>query len=291
MKRGLAREECATRAAVLLIVLLALTAIWAPNRSLAVQTEGASSAPGPSATPTPGGMGPDSGVAELTSSESPTRAGMEEKRRILRSPLPASATQADRGAQVYTLVCSACHGNRGQGLTGEWRATWAPEDQNCWQAKCHAPSHPPDGFEIPRYAPPVVSPAMPARFRTALDFYEYISTTMPWHEPASLQEDEYWEVTAYLVRENKVDSILVPLDRERAAGMIMQPAAVGAATPAPLMPAPAPDHPSPSPTVPSALLAESAPSTRIPDWVLVLIVVLGGLGLGIWFWLRAHAKS
>ena len=291
MKHILAREGFLGRAAVLLILLLALAAIWVPDRSSAVQTEGSSSMPGPSQTPAPGRMGPDTGATKLVPSGNPTSAGMEEKRRIPRPPLPASATQADRGAQVYMLVCSACHGNRGQGLTDEWRATWAPEDQNCWQTKCHAPSHPPDGFEIPRYAPPVVSPAVPARFRTALDFFENISTTMPWHEPASLQEDEYWEVTAYLVRENKVDPIMVPLDRERAAGMMMQPAAVGATTPAPLMPSPAPDHPSPSPTVPSALPAASAPSTRIPVWVLLLIVVLGGLGLGIWFWLRAHAKS
>src|SRR5512146_1226620 len=51
--------------------------------------------------------------------------------------LPPEATQVQYGAEVYRLVCQDCHGNRGQGLTGEWRATWAPRDQNCWQAKCH----------------------------------------------------------------------------------------------------------------------------------------------------------
>ncbi len=49
--------------------------------------------------------------------------------------LPASATQLQYGAEVYRLVCSACHGDHGQGLTDAWRATWAPSDQNCWQSK------------------------------------------------------------------------------------------------------------------------------------------------------------
>ena len=55
--------------------------------------------------------------------------------------LPPTATQADVGAEIYRLVCQDCHGNRGQGLTDEWRAEWDPEDQNCWQSKCHAPNH------------------------------------------------------------------------------------------------------------------------------------------------------
>ena len=60
--------------------------------------------------------------------------------------LPAGASQLEYGAEVYRLVCQDCHGNRGQGLTDEWRATWAPADQNCWQSKCHAANHPPEGF-------------------------------------------------------------------------------------------------------------------------------------------------
>ena len=79
---------------------------------------------------------------------------MPAQRRLIRPTLPPSASQADAGAQVYTLVCSACHGDLGQGLTDEWRATWNPSDQNCWQSKCHGLNRPSDGFDLPRYVPP-----------------------------------------------------------------------------------------------------------------------------------------
>ena len=80
--------------------------------------------------------------------------------------MPPEPSQADHGAQVYYQICLACHGDWGQGLTEEWRDTWG-EDKNCWQSKCHAPNHPPWGFEIPKYAPSLL----------VLD--RYLATTMP----------------------------------------------------------------------------------------------------------------
>jgi len=88
MKHILAREGFLGRAAVLLILLLALAAIWVPDRSSAVQTEGSSSMPGPSQTPAPGRMGPDTGATKLVPSGTPTSAEMEEKRRIPRTQSP-----------------------------------------------------------------------------------------------------------------------------------------------------------------------------------------------------------
>jgi hypothetical protein len=126
--------------------------------------------------------------------------------------LGPNATQADYGEKAYRLVCGACHGNRGQGLTDEWRAQWPPEDQNCWQSKCHAPNHPPDGFIVPRYVPPVLGPNTLLRFGTVLELHDYIYQAMPWQEPASLSEKEYWDITAYLVRERGLDPIREPLD-------------------------------------------------------------------------------
>jgi len=83
--------------------------------------------------------------------------------------LPEDATQLEYGTEVYRLVCKACHGDKGQGLTGDWRAQWEPEDQNCWQSKCHALNHPPDGFYMPQ-VPAVVG--QPIRdFGTALNLY------------------------------------------------------------------------------------------------------------------------
>jgi len=41
--------------------------------------------------------------------------------RLAAPPTVYPPTQADQGAQVYWFVCMVCHGDRGQGLTDEWR--------------------------------------------------------------------------------------------------------------------------------------------------------------------------
>jgi mono/diheme cytochrome c family protein len=118
--------------------------------------------------------------------------------------LPPDATQVEHGAEIYRLVCSACHAHSGEGLTDEWRATWHPDDQNCWQSKCHAANHPPDGFELP-IAPAVVGRQALAPFQTAADLHAYIQATMPWQEPNSMTEDEGWAVTAYVIKLNRMN--------------------------------------------------------------------------------------
>ncbi len=117
--------------------------------------------------------------------------------------LPADATQIEYGAEIYRLVCKAYHGDRGQGLTDDWRAKWDPKDQNCWQSKCQALNHPPDGFYLPP-SPAVVGPPL-VMFETALDLYNYNHTRMPWHNPGSMLESESWSVTAYILKMNKID--------------------------------------------------------------------------------------
>jgi hypothetical protein len=114
------------------------------------------------------------------------------------------ATQADYGAEIYRLVCQDCHGDRGQGLTDEFRATWAPKDQNCWQSKCHASNHPPDGFDLPRYVPAVIGPAALPTLNSPDDLHAFIQRYMPWHNPGALTDEEYWQLTAFLLRENSL---------------------------------------------------------------------------------------
>jgi mono/diheme cytochrome c family protein len=118
--------------------------------------------------------------------------------------LPPDATQLQYGAEVWRLVCSACHAYDGQGLTDEWRATWAPADQNCWQSKCHGPNHPPDGFVLP-IAPAVVGEAALAPFATASDLHTYIERAMPWQDPGTLTDKDSWAVTAYVVKLNRMN--------------------------------------------------------------------------------------
>jgi cytochrome c5 len=117
--------------------------------------------------------------------------------------LPPDSTQLEYGAEVYRLVCKACHGDKGQGLTDDWRAQWAPEDQNCWQSKCHGGNHPSDGFYMPM-SPAVVGPPL-VMFDTALDLYNYIHIYMPWHDRGSMTVKESWSVTAYILKINNID--------------------------------------------------------------------------------------
>ena len=161
----------------------------------------------------------------LTANPMPTsmpRAQTSESWLVL-PPLPSTATQADVGAEIYRLVCQACHGNRRQGLTDDWRAEWSPQDQNCWQSKCHASNHPPEGFIQPRYVPPLESPSALQAHETALDLYNYIRNRMPWHAPGSLQDTEYWQVTAFLIRERGLVLGDLPLGEVEAASLPLHP--------------------------------------------------------------------
>jgi cytochrome c len=141
----------------------------------------------------------------------------------LRMPeMSDSATQADYGAEIYRLVCRDCHGDQGQGLTDQWRSTWAPEDQNCWQSRCHVGNHPPEGFLLPRYVPPIIGSGTLSNHETALDLYNYIRQRMPWHNPGSLQDWEYMQLTAFIARERALD-LTLPLDEAAAAKLKLSP--------------------------------------------------------------------
>ncbi len=142
---------------------------------------------------------------------------------LLLPEFPSTATQADVGAEIYRLVCQDCHGDRGQGLTDGWRAEWAPEDQNCWQSKCHASNHPPEGFILPRYVPALIGPNTLLAHQTVLDLQNFIRNRMPWHDPGNLQEVEYWQVTAYLIRERGLASGDLPLDEIKAGNLPLHP--------------------------------------------------------------------
>ena len=131
--------------------------------------------------------------------------------------LPENATQIDRGAEIWRLVCQDCHGDMGQGLTQDWIAKWDPKDQNCWQTKCHASNHPPEGFVLPQYVPPLVGSTALGRFETASDLQTYMRDKMPWHKPGSLQDDEYWDLTAFVLDMNGINPLPAQLDAEQGA--------------------------------------------------------------------------
>lgn len=122
--------------------------------------------------------------------------------RLEKPVMPAQPSQADKGALVYWLVCIPCHGDRGQGLTDEWRLVFGTEDMNCWRSKCHAANHPPEGFVFPRTVPPVLGEGALTRFTTAQELYHVIADTMPRWNPDYISDEDAWNLTAYLMRES-----------------------------------------------------------------------------------------
>jgi mono/diheme cytochrome c family protein len=124
--------------------------------------------------------------------------------RLAQPTLPASPSQADIGAQVYWLSCLPCHGDRGQGLTEEFKQTYPAEDRNCWNSGCHGNRPYENGFTLPKSIPAIIGTGTLQKFPNALVLRSYIFAAMPYWKPASLTEEESWQVTAFILRENKL---------------------------------------------------------------------------------------
>ena len=124
--------------------------------------------------------------------------------RLAEPTLPPSPSQADIGAQVYWLSCLPCHGDTGQGLTDEFRLTYPEEERNCWTSGCHGNKPYEDGFTFPKYIPPLIGTATLQKFPNAEILRSYIFAAMPYWRPGSLTEDESWQVTAFILRENNL---------------------------------------------------------------------------------------
>ena len=181
----------------------------------------------------------------------------------------ADSPQLERGKEVYRLVCSACHAYDGSGFTAEWISTWDPADQNCWQSKCHGPNHPEDGFEIPRWAPPVAGPNKLAPYATAKDYFNYIDQNMPWYVPGTVVEEQIWDVTAYLLSLNKIE-----LDEEELNAKTAESVVLNAHLLKPQ------NQPSPTasilPTASNPAAAEG-PQPPFPWWLLILLPAAAGV--------------
>jgi hypothetical protein len=116
--------------------------------------------------------------------------------------LPANPTQLQRGAYLFWLNCITCHGDRGQGLSDEWRSVFV-EDANCWARGCHAGRNGDQGFPIPHIVPAIISSSgdLPP-FKTSELLFEYLRKTHPPQNPGFMPDSDYWALTAYLLVEN-----------------------------------------------------------------------------------------
>jgi mono/diheme cytochrome c family protein len=178
--------------------------------------------------------------------------------RLAQPTLPAVPSQADRGAQSYWLSCLPCHGDRGQGLTGEFRKTYPAEDQNCWISGCHGKRPYDNGFTLPTVIPAVIGSNTLRKFETAASLRSYIFVAMPYWKPASLTEEETWQITAFLLRENKLWPAREELNSSNAGSILVGPPAV-----------------TPTPQPPPSIISTS----RLPIMTGMIIVLVLALAL------------
>jgi cytochrome c len=139
--------------------------------------------------------------------------------RLAEPTLPAIPSQADHGAQVYWLSCLPCHGDKGQGLTDEFRKTYPPEEEYCWESGCHGKNPYESGFTIPKKIPALIGKTTLAKFADAAQLNAYIRGTMPFWKPGSLAEEDAWRVTAFLLRENELWENSAELNASNAANV------------------------------------------------------------------------
>lgn len=122
--------------------------------------------------------------------------------RLAEPTLPPGASQADLGAQDYWLNCMPCHGDVGQGLTDEFRLLYPEEDRNCWSGGCHGNRPYQNGFTLPTDVPRIIGSQALIHFSTAAGLHGFIKAAMPYQDPGSLDDETYWQLTAFLLREN-----------------------------------------------------------------------------------------
>lgn len=125
--------------------------------------------------------------------------------------LPERPTQVDVGRSLFYDNCMTCHGDRGQGLTDEFRQVWVEDHRNCWASGCHAGRPGDQGFPIPTVVPAVIS-AQDAleNFTTPQDLAAFLRATHPPQNPGGLSEEDYQALTAFLWASNGKRAALTP---------------------------------------------------------------------------------
>ena len=85
-----------------------------------------------------------------------------------------------------------------------------------------------NGFTIPTVVPALVGPGTLAKFPTAANLYGFMKAAMPFQKPNSLSEEDYYKITAFLLRQNGLIDNQLELNASNAAQIV-----VSRATPAP----------------------------------------------------------
>ncbi len=95
--------------------------------------------------------------------------------------LPEGSGTVEAGGQIYATQCAACHGTEGQGGIGP--RLWS-DHEGAWEPG----------------APVTIGSYWPY----ATTVYDYIARAMPFYEPGTLEPDEVYAVTAFLLAQNRL---------------------------------------------------------------------------------------
>jgi cytochrome c len=102
--------------------------------------------------------------------------------------LPAGEGSVERGRELYTVRCAACHGS-----AGESGAFFLPLVGGT------TPDDIRTGRVLALADPATVQRTMFMRLPTLSTLYDYIQRAMPWEAPKSLPPDDVYAVVAYLL--------------------------------------------------------------------------------------------
>ena len=118
----------------------------------------------------------------------------------------ASGQVRQRGAALYAEHCAVCHGETGQGLS-EARLAFPEDHRRC--ESCHRPHNPPqmdlqamhsrNAFSIGD-APALLGEGALANFSDEGVLRSYIRATMPRPFPGSLSDQDYADLSAFLLQ-------------------------------------------------------------------------------------------
>jgi mono/diheme cytochrome c family protein len=121
---------------------------------------------------------------------------------LVETPLPPNPTELELGQNLYWHWCMTCHGDRGQGLTDEFRGIWEPDHQNCWAGGCHTGRRGDLGFPIPTIVPAVVDEDHLAQFTSLNGFADFLKATHPPQSPGILKDEEYHAIALFVFSMN-----------------------------------------------------------------------------------------
>jgi mono/diheme cytochrome c family protein len=130
---------------------------------------------------------------------------------LVEPPLPPDPTEYEVGRNLYWHWCMTCHGDRGQGLTDEFRGIWEPEHQNCWGRGCHAGRPGDEGFPIPTVVPELVNENQLERFTSLQELSDFLKATHPPQSPGVLKDDEYHAIALFVFTMNGRSLVSIPI--------------------------------------------------------------------------------